>query len=211
MHSCGLRTGETRALQTGQVDLDAGHIEVIWSKGHRSRRLPLTDQVIEILEHVRSDLASTFCLAADVFRLRYRQPGQRGNSREGIRPYLGPGRAAPARAGQQPRPYDFRHHFAYANIHRWMTAGDDVAAMLPYLFVVTWVMQPLTARTTTCTPRLTSWPPTPTSPGKATPCSRRWGSDETRPTHRRTGLLQVRPRLSARLHAQDQKAVTEND
>ena len=48
MHSCGLRTGETRALQTGQVDLDAGHIDIIWSKGNRSRRLPLTDQVIEI-------------------------------------------------------------------------------------------------------------------------------------------------------------------
>ena len=49
MHSCGLRTGETRALQTGQVDLDGGHIDIIWSKGNRSRRLPLTGQVIEIL------------------------------------------------------------------------------------------------------------------------------------------------------------------
>ena len=36
-------------------------------------------------------------------------------------------------AGQQPRPYDFRHHFAYANIQRWMKQGNDVAAMLPYL------------------------------------------------------------------------------
>jgi integrase len=36
-------------------------------------------------------------------------------------------------AGQQPRPYDFRHHFAYANIQRWMMQGNDVAAMLPYL------------------------------------------------------------------------------
>jgi integrase len=35
--------------------------------------------------------------------------------------------------GQQPRPYDFRHHFAYANIERWMRQGTDVAAMLPYL------------------------------------------------------------------------------
>ena len=49
MHSCGLRTGETRALQPGQVDLDGGHIDIVWSKGHRSRRLPLTDQVVEIL------------------------------------------------------------------------------------------------------------------------------------------------------------------
>ena len=50
MHSCGLRTGETRALQAGQVDLNAGHIDIVWSKGHRSRRLPLTGHVIEILE-----------------------------------------------------------------------------------------------------------------------------------------------------------------
>jgi len=35
--------------------------------------------------------------------------------------------------GIRPRPYDFRHHFAYANIERWMAGGIDVAAMLPYL------------------------------------------------------------------------------
>ena len=44
------------------------------------------------------------------------------------------GLARPA-GGQQPRPYDFRHHFAYANIERWMARGTDVAAMLPYLSV----------------------------------------------------------------------------
>ena len=35
--------------------------------------------------------------------------------------------------GQQPRPYDFRHHFAYANVERWMAQGKDVMAMLAYL------------------------------------------------------------------------------
>jgi integrase len=35
--------------------------------------------------------------------------------------------------GKRPRPYDFRHHFAYANLERWMAQGMDVAAMLPYL------------------------------------------------------------------------------
>ena len=42
------------------------------------------------------------------------------------------GLARPA-GGRQPRPYDFRHHFAYAGIERWMTEGKDVAAMQPYL------------------------------------------------------------------------------
>src|SRR5664279_2541493 len=49
MHSCGLRTGETRLLPTDRVDLDEGRIDVLWSKGNRSRRLPLTPQVVEVL------------------------------------------------------------------------------------------------------------------------------------------------------------------
>ena len=50
MHSCGLRTGEARALQTGQADLQHGHINIVWSKGNRSRRLPVTPQVARVLD-----------------------------------------------------------------------------------------------------------------------------------------------------------------
>ena len=49
MHSCGLRTGETRALQTGHVDLQRHDIDIVWSKGNRSRRLPVTSQVTRVL------------------------------------------------------------------------------------------------------------------------------------------------------------------
>jgi len=133
MHSCGLRTGETRALQTGQVDLDGGHIDIIWSKGNRSRRLPLTGQVIEILNACdrtsRAHFASrrTFFVsaagnqvtAATVGKMFSRIWDQAGLAR--------------ARGRPAARPYDFRHHFAYASIERWMRQGKDVAAMLPYL------------------------------------------------------------------------------
>jgi integrase len=133
MHSCGLRTGETRALQTGQVDLDAGHIDIIWSKGHRSRRLPLTDQVIAILDTCdwtsRAHFASrrTFFVSATGNQVSTATVGK-------IFGRIWDQAALPRPvAGQQPRPYDFRHHFGYANIHRWMSAGDDVTARLPYL------------------------------------------------------------------------------
>ena len=33
----------------------------------------------------------------------------------------------------KPRAYDFRHHFACANIMRWLSEGKDIHAMLPYL------------------------------------------------------------------------------
>ena len=49
MHSCGIRTGEARALLTEQVDLHAGHIDIISSKGNRSRQLPVTGQVIDVM------------------------------------------------------------------------------------------------------------------------------------------------------------------
>src|SRR6476619_6539731 len=130
-HSCGLRTGETRALQPGQVDLDGGHIDIVWSKGHRSRRLPLTDQVVEILTACdrtsRRHFASrhTFFVSATGNQVSTATIGKifgRIWDQAGLRRPV---------ADQQPRPYDFRHHFAYANIHRWMTAGDDVTAILP--------------------------------------------------------------------------------
>jgi integrase len=134
MHSCGLRTGETRLLPTDRVDLDEGCIDVLWSKGNRSRRLPLSSQVIEVL--AACDQTSrrqfgpsreTFFVSATGNQVTAATVGkmfQRIWDQAGLPRPVG---------GQQPRPYDFRHHFAYANIERWMRQGTDVTAMLPYL------------------------------------------------------------------------------
>jgi hypothetical protein len=104
-------------------------------------------------------------------------------------------------AGQQPRPYDLRHPFAYANIHRWMKQGNDVAAMLPCLSLY---RGHATFDSThyTCTPRLTSSTATPKSPGRASRYCPRSDSNETRPENRCAGLLLLRPRLPPRLPAQ---------
>lgn len=134
MHSCGLRTGETRLLPSDLVDLRQGHIKVLWSKGNRSRRLPLTDQVIEVL--AACDKASRtqfgpsrewFFCSATGNQVTTATVGQMFNRIWDLAELLRPV------GGQQPRPYDFRHHFAYANIERWMHQGVDVTAMLPYL------------------------------------------------------------------------------
>jgi integrase len=133
MHSCGIRTGEARALLTEQVDLRAGHIDIISSKGNRSRRLPVTGQVIDVL--TACDQASarqfpsrrTFFVSATGHPVTGTAVGTVFN-----RIWDQAGLPRPAH-GIRPRPYDFRHHFAYANIERWMTQGRDVTAMLPYL------------------------------------------------------------------------------
>jgi integrase len=133
MHSCGLRTCETRALQTGQADLDSGYIDIVWSKGNRSRRLPVTDPIIEILDACdrisRAHFASrpTFFVSAAGNPVSAAAVGKMFN-----RIWDQAGLTRPA-GGQQPRPYDFRHYFAYTAIERWRRQGKDVAAMLPYL------------------------------------------------------------------------------
>jgi len=134
MHSCGLRTGEVRRLTATDVHLDDGVIEVLASKGHRDRRLPLTGELVDLLTgcdaHTRDvftgDRASFFVTTtrkpvtpAAVGMIFNRIWDQAGLRRE--------------REGKRPRPYDFRHHFAYANLERWMVDGTDVNAMLPYL------------------------------------------------------------------------------
>jgi len=133
MHSCGIRTGEVRVLGADDVDLDAGHIDIHWSKGKRSRRLPLTAEVVDVLascEHTtrtRFGSRQTFFVSAAGTPVMGTAVGTVFN-----RIWDQAGLARPP-GGQRPRPYDFRHHFAYANVEKWMAQGADVTAMLPYL------------------------------------------------------------------------------
>ena len=134
MHSCGLRTCEARRLRTCDVDLDGPSIDIMWSKGHRSRRLAVTDEVADMLARcggrtdaeIGEDRAAFFCTG-------------KGNRLGGAAVALAfrriwslAGLPEPA-SGRRATPYSFRHHFAYANIERWGREGTDVMAMLPYL------------------------------------------------------------------------------
>ena len=134
MHSCGLRTGEARLLTPAHVHLRDRNLDVVSSKGNRSRRLPMTSEVSEVL--VGCDRASrerfgpsrrTFFVSATGNQVTAASVGVIFR-----RIWDAAGLARPA-GGQQPRPYDFRHHFAYANVERWARQGRDVTAMLPYL------------------------------------------------------------------------------
>lgn len=133
MHCCGLRTGEARGLLREHVDLRHGHIDILWSKGNRSRRLPVTRDVLETLaccEHLsdrRFPDRQAFFVSAAGSPVMATSVGVAFN-----RVWDQAGLARPS-DGTRPRPYAFRHHFAYANIERWMAAGTDVTAMLPYL------------------------------------------------------------------------------
>lgn len=134
MHSCGLRTCEARRLRAEDVDLGSPSIDIMWSKGNRSRRLAITDEVADML--ARCDAETTSRFGAD------RGPFFVTSTGNGVHPSaIGPvfrriWRAAglpESKDGRRPRPYCFRHRFAYANLERWRAEGEDASAMLPYL------------------------------------------------------------------------------
>jgi len=134
MHSCGLRTCETRRLQPHDVDLRKGEIDVVWSKGNRSRRLPITGEIVDILAECDRISRKRFGQQRPAFFISSTPapvpPASIGVMFNRIWDHAGLPRAM---GGNQPHPYSFRHHFAYANIERWMAEGTDVNATLPYL------------------------------------------------------------------------------
>ena len=132
MHSCGIRTGEARTLRTDQVDLRIGHLDVLWGKGNRSRRLPITDQVTDVLAACDRASRDRYPSRATFFVSGRGNPVTAATvgvvfNRIGTRPHFHALQTAPAPTLRS------RHHFAYANLERWMAAGADVAALLPYL------------------------------------------------------------------------------
>lgn len=134
MHACGLRTGEVRKLAIEDVDLDTGHVAVRYSKGNRTRVLPLTEEVRNLLQTCGHRTSEAFGEDRESFFTSNvgRRPGKSTVSYTFSRIWAAAGLPG-EKSGARPRPYCFRHRFAYANIERWAREGRDVDAMLPYL------------------------------------------------------------------------------
>ena len=134
MHACGLRTGEARALTVGDVDLEAGRIAVRYSKGNRTRVLPVTGEVREMLAASDAAASEAFGPGREAF---FACGPNRAPSKSAVAYTFGRVWEAAGlpkeKSGAKPRAYCFRHRFAYANIERWAREGRDVGAMLPYL------------------------------------------------------------------------------
>lgn len=132
LYCCGLRPCEARKLRVGDVDLGKGRLNILESKGHKSRIVMMADDVTlmcrqydaAVLEHM---------LKRELFF-----PDSYGNlyTKEWLQKTF---RIAKAKAGIEtsgehpPRLYDFRHTFATHRLYQWMREGKDITAMLPYL------------------------------------------------------------------------------
>lgn len=133
LYCCGLRCKEARTLACRNVHLDQGYLDIIQSKGPKSRRIYISGDLAGYLSDYDRQISFLFpdrltffpnrndapyspcCLEQNFLRFWYAAFPEKKNS------------------GVSIRAYDFRHHFVYANMNRWLRDGKDVNAMLPYL------------------------------------------------------------------------------
>ena len=132
MYFCGIRCVEARMLKTEDVNIDEMYFIIRNSKNHNDRKLFITDEVIKVLKSLDGRLSMIIpdrtyffsiyvngYLSSQFISTNFRKVWTSAGMSMNVTP--------------RPRAYDFRHHFACANIMKWMNEGKDVHAMLPYL------------------------------------------------------------------------------
>ena len=132
MYFCGIRCVEARMLKTEDVNIDEMYFIIRNSKNHNDRKLFITDEVIKVLKSLDGRLSMIIpdrtyffsiyvneYLSSQFISTNFRKVWTSAGMSMDVTP--------------RPRAYDFRHHFACANIMKWMNEGKDVHAMLPYL------------------------------------------------------------------------------
>jgi integrase len=133
MHALGLRTCEVCKLRRRDVDLGAATMDIIDSKGPKSRRMFFTDELAAFLADYDAFID---CMhpAREAFFASLRGGFISGDAiARGFRAVWDEAGLARPAHGPQPRPYSFRHHFAFANIVRWQKEGLRADTMMPYL------------------------------------------------------------------------------
>jgi len=132
LYCCGLRPCEARKLRVADVVLEKGRLNILESKGHKSRIVMMADDVAQMCRKY-DETVSAIMPGRNLFF-----PDSSGNlyTKEWLDKTF---RIAKKKVGvmtsgeHPPRLYDFRHTFATHRLYQWMREGKDITAMLPYL------------------------------------------------------------------------------
>lgn len=133
LYCCGLRCKEVRTLSCKNIHLNKRYIDVMQSKGPKSRRIFISEELADYLDNYDRAISTLFPERQTFFPNRNDLPyGAQMLEKNFHKLWY---RAFPEMSTSDIsiRPYDLRHHFAYANMNRWLREGKDVNAMLPYL------------------------------------------------------------------------------
>lgn len=131
LYCCGLRCKEVRTLKSEDVHLNELYIDIMQSKGPKSRRIYISTELADYLTEYDNKISLLFpertyffphgngCYASTAISKNFQRFWKKAFPDFVIT--------------TRPRAYDFRHHFAWVNLNRWAAEGLDINAMLPYL------------------------------------------------------------------------------
>jgi integrase len=137
LYTTGLRVGELLRLVVGDFDPREGTLLVRNSKFHKSRLLPLRQDVVRELEHyldLRRQRSFPTCSTTPFIWNQLR--GGKAYSAWGLQCSLWAALDASnirTRSGRRPRVHDFRHSCAVNALVRWYRSDVDVRTKLPFL------------------------------------------------------------------------------
>lgn len=131
LYCCGLRGKEARTLLCKNVHLQEMYMDIIQSKGPKSRRIFISRALSAYLLEYDNQIRMVFPGRKYFFPNGngcYTQSFLSNNFRkfwkEAYPDFI---------ITDRPRSYDLRHHFAWANLNRWASEGMDINVMLAYL------------------------------------------------------------------------------
>lgn len=132
LYCCGLRCKEVRIIACENVHLEENYLDILQSKGSKSRRIFISQELVTYLKEYNDAIGSIFPNRIYFFphtSLTSYKDGIVCSNFKRLWNVAFPGFPKDTRI----RAYDFRHHFALTNLNRWAKEGLDVNAMLPYL------------------------------------------------------------------------------
>ena len=133
IYACGLRCSEARLLRAGDVDIDAGVLQIRDAKGGKDRQVPVSGALRARLARYHAQVAGQPGRREWFFPGKAGQPLTLGNVGHNFRRFLWQARISHGGRGHGPRVHDLRHTFAVNNLRLWFAQGQDVGALLPVL------------------------------------------------------------------------------
>lgn len=133
LYCCGLRCKEARTLARRNVHLDEGYLDIIQSKGAKSRRVHISKELAEYLTVYDRRISLLFPDRAAFFPNREDLPYGAGWLQQNfLRVWYA---AFPEKRGSgiSIRAYDLRHTFCVRALEQMQEKGFDLYASLPLL------------------------------------------------------------------------------
>ena len=131
LYCCGFRPIEAIRLKMEHVNVREGYVDILESKSHKDRRLYLSRELTVHLAQYQQEIEKLWPGCTYFFPKDLHNGFGRGYLRSNFKTIWN---SANRESIPSPvRLYDLRHHFALANLNRWIQEGKNIDSMILYL------------------------------------------------------------------------------